>query len=62
MSNGLRDIEIYGSNFFRLGKVQAIYYITLRRLIIPQEIMKKDSDEIMKWVNELTREEYLLLP
>lgn len=59
----LGGLEIYGSKSFIDGfKVKAIFYYRSNRLIIPEEIAKKEPKEILNFLNSLDKEQYLLLP
>lgn len=60
---GLGGLEIYGSKSFIDGfKVKAILYYSSNKLIIPEEIAKKEPNDILNFLNSLEREQWLLLP
>lgn len=57
-------IEIYSSDILA-GKVKAIFFMGMTRLVIPKEFYDKytkDSEGLQQWLDSLTREERLIIP
>ena len=60
---GLGGLEIYGSKSFLEGfKVKAILYYKSNRLIIPEDIAKKEPNDILNFLNSLEKDQWFLFP
>lgn len=60
----LGGIEIYSSDILA-GKVKAILFNNMQKLVIPKEFYDKytkDSEGLQQWLDSLSREERLIIP